>query len=513
MRGTVVMVIADHAASVTAVLGELATAAHELTADGIALDVLLVDTGTTDDAPAVAAQAARDLGLASDCVPTAGTTAWETQRDGFVHALKHGAPDFLVTLDPAGHHDARQLPDLIRSFRAKGSGLTIGSRWVRGGSAPGTSPPRRMLSRLASRAVASATGLRRIRDVTTSFRVIRPDTADLVTAAPATRGDYGFYCEFAAAAQAYGFTVDEVPITFRPRFAAVPPLRATDLTRFWSDLRLLRRRIRTIRSEMAIDQATWAARSGLMREQSPEAGSEFGALDELTELSEASHFTSWIVDAFDAHLGDRVLEVGAGLGAIAREVASRRPARRVLAIEPAGNVFDGLAERSSGIPNLEVRQITSDALAAAPDRPPFDTVLYVNVLEHIERDVDEVRTAFGMLEPGGTLGVFVPAMPSLYGSLDYKSGHYRRYSAQQLTAVLVDAGFVDIDVRYFDVLGVAPWWLMYRVFNVGHLDRVSSTGYDRVVVPLSRLVQRIVPRPPKGKNLVATARRPVTEAR
>lgn len=507
MRGTVVLVTGDHARSISAVLGELAVAAHELDADGIGIDVLVVDAGSTDGSIELARATADDLGLTLDVTVSTGAGAWVTQRDGFADALKRGTPDFLVTHDPAGHHDARQLPDLVRSFRAKGSGLTIGSRWVRGGTAPGTTRPRALLSRVASFAVARATGLRRVRDVTTSFRVIRPDAADLVAERPATVGDYGFYCEFVAAAQAYGFTVDEVPISFRPRFAHVPRLRVGDLIEFASDLRRLRTRVRSIRSDMSIDQATWAARSGLMREQSPETGSEFGALDELTELSGAGRFTSWIVAALQPALGRRVLEVGAGLGSIAAEIAAADSSRRVTAIEPAANVFPALHDRAAEHDNLDAFQVTSSELAHQEMGHRFDSVVYVNVLEHISDDVAELITATELLEPGGRLGVFVPAMPALYGSLDYKSGHYRRYTAEQLRSVMEQAGFVDIDVRYLDVLGVVPYWLMYRVLHVSHLDRVSSSGYDRVIVPLSRGLQRLAPRPPRGKNLIATARR------
>lgn len=510
MRGTVILVTDRHARSIRPVLGELAVAARELTGDGVSLDVLVVDTNDpsgNDPTVELAREAASDLGLDLDVVICAASGAWQTQRAAFEHVLKHADPEFLVTLDPTGHHDARQLPDLIRSFRSTGSGLTIGSRWVRGGTAPGTSLPRSLLSRMASRLVASATGLRRVHDVTTSFRVIRPDAADLVGTDPTSRGDYGFYCEFAACAQAYGFTVDEVPIAFRPRFAPVPPLRAGDLWQFAGDLRRIRRRIRSIRSEMQIDQATWAARSGRLRGQAAEAGSEFGALDELTELSNAGHFTSWIVDEFESVLGDRVLEVGAGLGAIAAEVADRRGDRTVVAVEPAGNIYGALAERADGIDNLTVHQLTSSDLAATGDEP-FDTVLYVNVLEHIADDRAELQTAAALLRPGGAVGLFVPAMPALYGSLDYKSGHYRRYTGEQLRQLLIDAGFVDVEVHYLDVLGIAPYWVMYRVLDVDRLDRVSSAGYDRVIVPLSRVVQRLVGRPPRGKNLVATARRP-----
>jgi 2-polyprenyl-3-methyl-5-hydroxy-6-metoxy-1,4-benzoquinol methylase len=356
------------------------------------------------------------------------------------------------------------------------------------------------------------TGLRRIHDITTSFRVIRADAADLVSTDPASHGDYGFYCEFVSVAQAYGFTVEEVPITFGPRFTPVEPLHLRDLLEFVADVRRIRGRIRRVRGEMQIDQATWAARSGRMRPQAAEIGSEFGALEELGELSGARRFTDWIVSALRPSFGPSVLEVGAGLGSVTGAIATIDPDRTVVAIEPAGNVYSTLAERCADLPNVTTLQTTSRDLVEQPasaafGRGSFDTVLYVNVLEHIEQDVDELRTAFELLRPGGAVGVFVPAMPSLYGSLDYKSGHYRRYTSNQLRAALEQAGFVDCSVRYFDPLGVVPYWLMYRLLDVQTLGSVSSTGYDRVVVPVSRALERVLARPPFGKNLVAVAHR------
>ena len=140
--------------------------------------------------------------------------------------------------------------------------------------------------------------------------------------------------------------------------------------------------------------------------------------------------------------------------------------------------------------------------------PSFDSVVYVNVLEHILDDVGELRTAHDLLVPGGTLAVFVPALPRLYGSMDFKSGHHRRYVRESLRGVVTDAGFELVDIRYLDVLGVAPYFAMYRLLDVKSLGAVSSGGYDKVIVPLSRAVQRLVPDPPFGKNLLAIARRP-----
>lgn len=231
----------------------------------------------------------------------------------------------------------------------------------------------------------------------------------------------------------------------------------------------------------------------------------FGATEELATLAEADRFLSWICEELEPHLGHRVLEVGAGVGAIATKLAAA--GHEVTAIEPADNVYPELERRTRDIASLAVEQVTSHELVQRPvDR--FDSVVYVSVLEHIRDDVAELRTAASLVVPGGTVAVFVPAMPSLYGSLDFKSGHYRRYTRSRLTASIVDAGLEPVEVHYLDALGIVPYFVMYRLLSVQSLGSTSSGLYDRVIVPISRRLERLVGRPGVGKNLVAVARRP-----
>jgi len=305
--------------------------------------------------------------------------------------------------------------------------------------------------------------------------------------------------------QANGYQVDEVPIVFRPRHAGTAPVKASDLREFASSLPEIRRHVHRIRRDMRHDQALWALRNPRLRAQSATGSSLFGATEELANLSDADRFLSWICESIEPHLGARVLEVGAGVGAIAMKLAAA--GHQVTAIEPADNVFPELQRRTAGQARLRVDQITSHELHQQGVEP-FDSVVYVSVLEHIRDDVDELRTARSLLVPGGTVALFVPAMPSLYGSLDFKSGHYRRYDRARLTAAITDAGLEPIDVHYMDLLGVAPYFLMYRLLSVGSLGGGSSAVYDRLIVPLSRRFERLVGRPSAGKNLVAVARRP-----
>src|SRR4029077_12732954 len=114
-------------------------------------------------------------------------------------------------------------------------------------------------------------------------------------------------------------------------------------------------------------------------------------------------------------LGHRILEVGAGIGTIATKIAERKPASQITAIEPGANLFEELESTTARLRNVTPLQLTSQELVRT--RPQqFDSIVYVNVLEHILDDAAEMRTAFDLVAPGGSLGVFVPAMSRLYGS-------------------------------------------------------------------------------------------------
>jgi 2-polyprenyl-3-methyl-5-hydroxy-6-metoxy-1,4-benzoquinol methylase len=484
------------------VLAELDEARRALRPSGVDIEASIL--GRPRDADAARAFATR-LELPLELLDVDGTNFATALLDGFRRALADGA-DAIVSLDADGQHDARQIPDLVRSHLAHGSGLTIGSRWTRGGASPGTGAARTMLSRTGNSVVKAFTGARGVSDSTTSFRVYSPEVAQLLLKEELPIETYGFFTAMVAIIQAHGFAVDEVPITFRPRYSGAGELGQHDLKEFAGSLPAVRRHVHEIRREMRSNQALWAQRNPRLRAQATTGESLFGALQELANLSDADRFLSWISDTLEPSLGPRVLEVGAGVGAIAVKLA--HTGHQVTAIEPADNVFPELQRRTATQPRIDARQVTSQELLESGAAGSFDSVVYVSVLEHIRDDVEELRTAYRLLAPGGTLALFVPAMPALYGSLDFKSGHFRRYDRAMLRQVVTDAGFAVERLTYMDLVGVLPYFLMYRVLDVPTLDAGSSTIYDSVIVPVSRLLEARFGAPAAGKNLVAVARRP-----
>jgi 2-polyprenyl-3-methyl-5-hydroxy-6-metoxy-1,4-benzoquinol methylase len=355
--------------------------------------------------------------------------------------------------------------------------------------------------------VRAVTGLRGVHDATTSFRVYTRDAAQLLRPEHLRVEGYGFFSAFVAVIHAHGFEIDEVPINFRPRYGGISKLTRQDLADFARNLPTVRRQVHQIRRQRRTNQTDWVRRSARLRSQDPSAESTFGAAEELHNLASAERFLDWVHGEIEPWLGDRPLEVGAGIGSMTRRIASADPSRRLVALEPATNLFDDLAARTADLTNVEARQCTSQDLLTDDAAGTFTSAVYVSVLEHILDDAAELHTAHKLLAPDGTVVIFVPAMPGLYGSLDFKSGHFRRYDKALLRSVVEQAGFEVVRLHYLEVAGVLPYWVLYRVLNREALDAGSSKVFDSVVVPASKTIQRVLPSPPIGKNLIAVGRR------
>jgi hypothetical protein len=228
---------------------------------------------------------------------------------------------------------------------------------------------------------------------------------------------------------------------------------------------------------------------------------------DLEAMIFARRYHSWILDTFSHYLGTRIVEVGAGNGSFSELLINRLPESLDL-VEPSSQMFR-LLEQRFGKTNSKVQVHTHNcmfgqvAFDLRTRRRP-DSILYVNVLEHIEDDCAELSTVFNTLDVGGRLFVFVPAFEALLGPFDKQVGHLRRYRMGDLAGKARKAGFTVVESRYFDFFGVVPWWLKYRVLKSEGLEPGVVKFYDRFVVPVAQRVERIV-KPPFGKNLLLIA--------
>ena len=126
-------------------------------------------------------------------------------------------------------------------------------------------------------------------------------------------------------------------------------------------------------------------------------------------------------------------------------------------------------------------------------------------MKHIENDEKEPGYAHSVLKKGGHILIFAPVLSYLYNVFDRKVGHYRRHHKNNLTTLTKQEGFNIIDVKYFDFVGILPWYIAFVLLEKTLIeDKVSL--YDTLVVPILRKIEGIIT-PPIGKNILLIAQK------
>jgi len=224
----------------------------------------------------------------------------------------------------------------------------------------------------------------------------------------------------------------------------------------------------------------------------------------LESLDQAHNYAAWIFSLIEPHLGKEVLEIGSGHGSLTALLAERVGTGRVVASELSARCVDVLRARYADRPGVEVVQ--ADAVAAA-GKGPFDAIVMVNVLEHIEDDLATVRQLADGLRRGGRLILWVPAFQALYSEYDRAIGHQRRYRAGSLGALVKSAGLEVEELHYVNAVGAIAWWVIAKALG----RRPTTSGrvriYDSAVVPALRRLEAHA-RPPFGQSVFCVARRP-----
>jgi SAM-dependent methyltransferase len=217
---------------------------------------------------------------------------------------------------------------------------------------------------------------------------------------------------------------------------------------------------------------------------------------ELETLSFAVNYHRWIIDAFEPYLGETIAEVGAGVGSVSKLLLEKR-IKRLFAFEPSHNMYPLLEEE---LRHEERAKAVNDFFTPRYAQEGFDSAVYINVLEHIQDDRDELAHAREMLNSQGHLLLFVPALAWLYSDFDKQIGHLRRYTKKALSSLVRDVGFILVKAQYFDLAGIIPWYINF-VWLRNSIGSGSVSLYDKLAVPTMRLIESVVP-PPIGKNVL-----------
>ncbi len=372
-------------------------------------------------------------------------------------AIEHATGDIVIIHDADLEYNPEDIPSLLVPFAEEGADAVFGSRYL-------SAPYRRALMYRHTMTNKMVTALSNwftdldLTDVETCYKAVN---ATLLKSIPLRSNDFRFEIEIVFKLAKRRARIFEAPIRYLPRTHQEGKkiqrwdgfLALLAMLRFW-----------------LIDD--------LYKED--EYGSHI-----LVELERTRRFNLWMGETLRPFIGDRVLEIGAGIGNLTSQFI---PRDLYLASDINPNYLHYLRSYSFGKPYLRIMKID----AANPDdfrdlENQFDTVVMLNVLEHLEDEQQALRNLWSTLQPGGKAIVLVPQHPGLYGTLDQALEHKKRYAPADFEQSLMQAGFRVERIFDFNRFSVPGWWLNGKVLRRKKFSRIQLKIMDTLMPVLKRI--------------------------
>lgn len=222
-------------------------------------------------------------------------------------------------------------------------------------------------------------------------------------------------------------------------------------------------------------------------------------------IADANNYMSWVISGFRNHLRGKIIEVGIGHGSYCTELSDYGEYLGLdldeKSVEDAARRFP--SSRFAQCDILDISRLESVVGGKA------DSILSVNVLEHIEDDQRAIANLISVLKPGGHVMLSVPALPFLYNDLDRLAGHVRRYTLQRFRMLLEQQPVEIVRLCYFNPIGGLGWGLnSLKRHSSLNSDAVNGQirFFDRYVLPVSRVLDPLF-RPVFGQSVTCIARR------
>lgn len=231
--------------------------------------------------------------------------------------------------------------------------------------------------------------------------------------------------------------------------------------------------------------------------------------DAQGRLASMGNYHRWILRQFDGAVGRRIWDAGAGVGIVSTLLSER--CDFLLASEFTEANLEALRSTFAQREHVRVEfcDLTKKAALdfAAHD---LDTIVTLDVLEHLEDDAQALGVYHSVLQPGGRLCIKVPAHPFLFGTMDEASLHFRRYTKKELGHKLSAAGFKVERLRYMNMAAVVPYLLKGRILKKQHNFSNSidggKLGFYNKLMPWLERAERILPKP-FGLSVIAVGRK------
>ena len=439
--------------------------------DGLESEIVAVDDGSTDSTPRIldelAGQYPERIRVFHHKVNAGKGAAIRT-------ALENAVGEFAIIQDGDLEYDPAEYPKVLGPLLANKADVVYGSRFLISGERRVIYYWHSLANHLLTTACNMAADIN-LTDMETCYKAFR---LTLARSIPIRSNRFGIE--------------PELTIKFAKRQAAIYEVPISYYGRTYDDGKKI--------GAMDAVSALWVIlRCYFTRDIYVDPGAKI-----LDSLAGTKRFNKWMADTVRPMLGTRVLELGAGIGNMTQHLARGR--KIFVASDIDQEHLARLRVRFRGRPNLEIRKCDLCDVGDFQAMPGvFDSVVCLNVVEHVEDDSGALRNIFAALRPGGRAIILVPQDQKAYGTLDEVLGHYRRYSEGELRARMEEAGFEVERVLHFNRVTRPAWRFNGQVLKRRSFGRLQLRIFD-ALVPLWRRIDRYLPWP--AVSVIAVGRVP-----
>lgn len=218
----------------------------------------------------------------------------------------------------------------------------------------------------------------------------------------------------------------------------------------------------------------------------------------LESMSQAVWYNRWTLEKFDGYIKGGILEIGCGIGNFTKSLTKYG---KVTAMDINNDYIEQAKKKVEGYARIGFGDIEKGNYFFKGG--VFDTIVCINVLEHIKDDVMALKNIYKLLKPNGILILHVPAHPFLYGSIDASIGHFRRYEKEKLVDRIRRSGFEIDKIKRLNFIGAVGWFIVNKLFRDKEVKETKITIFN-LISPFFLSLENIF-EPPFGTSILVIA--------
>ncbi len=374
-------------------------------------------------------------------------------------AIRHMTGDWAIIQDADLEYDPFEYEKLLVPVQDGIADAVFGSRFLTGGYRRAMFFWHTMANKFLTTFSNMLNDLN-LTDMETCYKLVR---ADILKTLNIRSNGFDLEPELTAKLARWGARIYEVPISYRGRsYAEGKKIGAKDA--FQALYAMIRYRFFDVR---------YARHEGFLI---------------LQAVRRAKKFNQWLFSQIKPYIGHNVLEAGCGIGNLTELLLDRK---RLVCVDLDQFYIDRLVQSYGHLNNFTIHpaNLMSDKdLKRAADKKNFDTVICLNVVEHIEDDQKVLKNFYDILQPGGRVIILVPHDPKLYTAVDKTLGHFRRYTRKELSKKIEDAGFKLVRCWGFNRVGGLGWRVSGKILRKDTLSP-GQMGMFEFLMPIIRLLE------------------------